>query len=180
MGVFGLSSKTTQDDLHREFSKFGELDKVDLVLDRQTNNSRCFGFIYFHREDDAVRAKEAMNGANLDGREIRTDFSLTDKAHAPTPGRYMGRVTHRGPPGRVDRYTPGGGRYGRDYGRYDPYERSDRSRDRYYRDDRDRYDRDDRGRDRYERDRDRYRYRDERERYDRDYGRYDRGYRDHY
>ena len=34
-----------------------------------------------------------MNGADLDGRKIRVDFSITKRPHTPTPGMYMGRPT---------------------------------------------------------------------------------------
>jgi len=67
----------------------------------------------------------------LHGREIRIDYSFTEKAHEPTPGTYMGRVTYPPPPRRM--YFP----------RYDPYERYDRGYDsRYDRERFDRYDRD--------------------------------------
>ena len=34
-----------------------------------------------------------MNGADLDHRKIRVDYSITKRAHTPTPGMYMGRPT---------------------------------------------------------------------------------------
>ena len=38
-------------------------------------------------------AKAETNGMELDGRRIRVDYSITSRAHSPTPGRYMGRPT---------------------------------------------------------------------------------------
>ena len=83
---------------------------------------------------------------------------MTDRAHAPTPGEYMG---HRRSGGR-DR-----DRDRRDRG--DPYRDSYRDRD-YRRDDYDRYDRDRYERDRYAERYDRYADRD-RDPYSRDGGR---------
>lgn len=40
---------------------------------------------------DAQRAVEAMNGRSLHGRQIRVDYSATQRAHAPTPGEYRGQ-----------------------------------------------------------------------------------------
>ena len=34
-----------------------------------------------------------MNGADLDHRKIRVDYSITKRPHTPTPGMYMGRPT---------------------------------------------------------------------------------------
>ena len=35
-----------------------------------------------------------MCDQEIDGRRIRVDFSITKKAHTPTPGVYMGRPTN--------------------------------------------------------------------------------------
>jgi len=37
------------------------------------------------------QAKERTTGIELDGRRIRVDFSVTRRAHTPTPGIYMGK-----------------------------------------------------------------------------------------
>merc|ERR1712165_33667 len=116
LGVFGLSLYTTERELEKEFSKFGPLEKVTVVLDGKTGRSRGFAFIYFESQEDAKAAKEAMSDQEIDGRRIRVDFSITKRAHTPTPGVYMGRPTYRGGGGGSggDRYSGGrgGGRYG--------------------------------------------------------------------
>jgi transformer-2 protein len=43
--------------------------------------------------EDAVEAKEAAPGTEIDGHKIRVDYSVTQRAHTPTPGQYMGRTT---------------------------------------------------------------------------------------
>jgi len=111
LGVFGLSLYTTERELEKEFGRFGNLDKVQVVLDGHSGRSRGFAFIYYDSIDDAEEARDKMNGIDLDGKKIRVDFSITKRAHTPTPGMYMGRPTE------------GSSRRGR-------------SRDRDYRDDR--------------------------------------------
>merc|ERR1711881_330731 len=113
LGVFGLSLYTTERELEKEFSKFGPLEKVSVVLDGKTGRSRGFAFIYFESQEDAKAAKEAMSDQEIDGRRVRVDFSITKRAHTPTPGVYMGRPTYRGGGGGGggDRYS-GGDRYG--------------------------------------------------------------------
>ena len=39
------------------------------------------------------QAKQSTNGLEIDGRRIRVDFSITKRAHTPTPGVYMGKAT---------------------------------------------------------------------------------------
>merc|ERR1712241_1058332 len=119
LGVFGLSLYTTERELEKEFSKFGPLEKVTVVLDGKTGRSRGFAFIYFESQEDAKAAKEAMSDQEIDGRRIRVDFSITKRPHTPTPGVYMGRPTYRGGGGGGGggyRGGDGGGRYDRGYG----------------------------------------------------------------
>ena len=118
VGVFGLSLNTTERELEKEFSKFGPLEKVTVILDGQTGRSRGFAFIYFKSQEDAKNAKEAMSDKEIDGRRVWVDFSITKRAHTPTPGVYMGtgRPTYRGGGGGGGsgvglRYSRGDGDY---------------------------------------------------------------------
>jgi len=110
LGVFGLSLYTSERELEAEFKKYGPLTKVQVVLDGHTGRSRGFAFIYFENTEDAQEARDAMTGAEMDGRKIRVDFSITKRAHTPTPGMYMGRPTTSGRHGGGDRGDRGGGR----------------------------------------------------------------------
>lgn len=40
--------------------------------------------------EDAARCIEKLNGLSLHGRNIRVDYSATQKPHSSTPGQYMG------------------------------------------------------------------------------------------
>uniref|UniRef100_A0A4W3J5X0 Transformer-2 protein homolog alpha-like n=1 Tax=Callorhinchus milii TaxID=7868 RepID=A0A4W3J5X0_CALMI len=126
LGVFGLSLYTTERDLRDVFSRYGPLASINVVYDQRTGRSRGFGFVYFENVEDSKEAKERVNGMELGGRRIRVDYSITKRAHTPTPGIYMGRPTTD----RSDRYDE------RDYsGRYrrrspSPYYSRYRSRSR--------------------------------------------------
>ncbi|XP_070800546.1 transformer-2 protein homolog alpha isoform X3 [Pituophis catenifer annectens] len=98
LGVFGLSLYTTERDLREVFSRYGPLSGVNVVYDQRTGRSRGFAFVYFERIDDSKEAMEHANGMELDGRRIRVDYSITKRAHTPTPGIYMGRPTQRRSP----------------------------------------------------------------------------------
>jgi len=137
LGVFGLSLETTDRELERQFSRFGPLSRVQIVLDGQTGQSRGFAFVYFENLEDARNAKEEMCDKDLDGRRIRVDYSLTKRPHTPTPGCYMGRRSsysrggggYRGGGGGYDRRDHGGYRGGGGHDRYrrspSPYHRRD-------------------------------------------------------
>jgi transformer-2 protein len=59
----------------------------------QTGRSRGFAFVYYSSKEDARAAKDRCSGMDIDGRRIRVDYSITQRAHTPTPGIYMGRPT---------------------------------------------------------------------------------------
>uniref|UniRef100_A0A0N4WAG6 RRM domain-containing protein n=1 Tax=Haemonchus placei TaxID=6290 RepID=A0A0N4WAG6_HAEPC len=104
LGCFNLSVYTTEKDLRELFGEFGEIEKascvsrlttylkVELVYDHPTGRSRGFGFVYFERLEDACAARDKLSGQEIDGHKIRVDYSLTKRAHTPTPGQYMGAI----------------------------------------------------------------------------------------
>ncbi|CAH0777517.1 unnamed protein product [Bemisia tabaci] len=95
LGVFGLSIHTTEDQIYDIFSKYGSLERVQVIVDAQTRRSRGFCFVYFKNYEDAKAAKEECSDMDVDGRRIRVDFSITERAHTPTPGMYMGKPSYR-------------------------------------------------------------------------------------
>ncbi|XP_048478660.1 transformer-2 protein homolog alpha isoform X3 [Plutella xylostella] len=138
LGVFGLSLYTTEQQINHIFSKYGPVEKTQVVIDAKTGRSRGFCFVYFESQDDAKIAKNECTGMEIDGRRIRVDFSITQRAHTPTPGIYMGKPTVRGDNGydrrggggrdRDDYYYRGGGGGGYRERERDYYHRSYRHR----------------------------------------------------
>jgi len=96
IGVFGLSLYTQERDIRELFARYGPIDDIQLVHDHQTGRSRGFAFVYYRNTEDAVEAKDRLTGAEIDGRNIRIDYSITERAHTPTPGVYLGKPTSRG------------------------------------------------------------------------------------
>ncbi|KAJ0011686.1 hypothetical protein NQD34_012661 [Periophthalmus magnuspinnatus] len=71
--IGGLSFDTNEDTLAAAFGKYGTIEKVDVIRDRETGRSRGFGFVKYDNAEDAKDALDAMNGKTLDGRAIRVD-----------------------------------------------------------------------------------------------------------
>lgn len=93
--------------LQELFSRYGEVENVQLVFDHPSGRSRGFGFVYFERMEDAMEAKEKLAGAEVDGHRVRVDYSITKRAHTPTPGIYMGTPSQsRGYSSRYSRRSP--------------------------------------------------------------------------
>jgi RNA recognition motif-containing protein len=107
--VGGLSWDTNEAELRRAFETFGELTDATVVTDRQTGQSRGFGFVSFADDAAAANAIAQMNGAMLDGRAIRVNEA---QERAPRGGGGGGGGFGGGGGGGGER-RGGGGRGGR-------------------------------------------------------------------
>ncbi|KAK3814386.1 MAG: hypothetical protein J3Q66DRAFT_371288 [Benniella sp.] len=141
--VNGLSNKTEQADLEDLFGKYGKVEKVQIMFDPHTRESRGFAFVTMVRPEDADAAMQVLNGFELHGRAMSVNMARRGRARTPTPGQYRGPPKReRGMDRRGDRFDP---RYDprgpeprdyrggpiRDYGRPGPYDRWMGGRPRY-------------------------------------------------
>ena len=68
--VAKLSSSTTGDDLQEIFSQYGEVTSAKVIIDRETGNSKGFGFVEMPNAEEANAAIAALNESEVDGKEI--------------------------------------------------------------------------------------------------------------
>jgi len=73
--VGNLSYSTGDQQLHEAFSAYGPVLSASVVTDRESGQSRGFGFVEYGSADEAQRAIDAMNGANLDGRSLNVNVA---------------------------------------------------------------------------------------------------------
>ncbi|MBO4319096.1 MAG: RNA-binding protein [Treponema sp.] len=69
--VGNLSYSTDKDTLQNLFSEYGNIVSSTVITDKQTGNSKGFGFVEFEDELCAKKAVSALNGREVDGRRIR-------------------------------------------------------------------------------------------------------------
>eukprot|EP00756_Hemistasia_phaeocysticola_P010166 Hpha_TRINITY_DN14999_c0_g1::TRINITY_DN14999_c0_g1_i1::g.143601::m.143601 len=79
--AFNLPHNTQDDQLKEFFSQFGNVLKIFTIREKQRGCSRCKGyaFVYFKDIESAMRAKEGASGAKFQGRQLRVDFSTTQR-----------------------------------------------------------------------------------------------------
>lgn len=68
--VGNLSPKVTENDLHDLFTQHGPVTEVNLMMDRATGQSRGFAFVTMENDDTATAAIAALNGKEMDGRNL--------------------------------------------------------------------------------------------------------------
>ena len=99
--VGNLSFKATESDLRDAFSAFGEVSKVSIIVDRETNRSRGFAFVEMPNSQEAKAAIAGLNQTTVADREISCNEA---------------REREDRPSGGGSRYGGGGGGGGRSGG----------------------------------------------------------------
>ena len=82
--VGNLSYSTTDESLGRAMERFGYVANARVVLDRETGQSRGFGFVTFEDETSCAECVEIGPGMRIDDREVKVEASI-DKNYVPTP-----------------------------------------------------------------------------------------------
>jgi RNA recognition motif-containing protein len=89
--VGNLSFKATESDLRDAFSAFGEVSKVSIIVDRETNRSRGFAFVEMPNSQEAKSAIAGLNQTTVADREISCN-EAREREDRPSGGgsRYGG------------------------------------------------------------------------------------------
>lgn len=77
--VRNIARNTTEEELRSLFEEFGTLQSCSLVLDKETGESKGFGFVEMPKIGDAKLAIKKLNGKEVDGSKLRVK-KTEDKA----------------------------------------------------------------------------------------------------
>jgi cold-inducible RNA-binding protein len=69
--VGNLNYDTTESTLRTLFEEHGEIESINVIMDRMTGRSKGFGFVEMVEEAAAQAAIAALDGQMVDGRNIR-------------------------------------------------------------------------------------------------------------
>lgn len=96
--VGSLAFTATDDDLAQFFAQAGNVVSAKVIMDRDTNRSKGFGFVEMSSDDEAKKAVETLDGKELNGRAINVSEA---RPREERPRRDFGG---RGDFGGRDRY----------------------------------------------------------------------------
>ena len=94
--VGNLSFKTTENDLQDAFAAHGTVLETNVMMDRMTGRPRDFAFVTMSTPEEAQKAIEGMNGAQLDGRALTVNVARPREERAPGGGGGGGRRDYGG------------------------------------------------------------------------------------
>lgn len=87
--VGNLPFTLTNDDLKAAFKSFGTIVNARIIMDRETNRSKGFGFVEFTTDDEGKTAIETMNGKDVGGRALKVTAANAEQDR-PVGGRRFG------------------------------------------------------------------------------------------
>ena len=103
--VGNLTYNVSESDLEALFAPFGTVQSAQIIIDRDTNRSKGFGFVEMDTDAQAQAAIQGLNARDHDGRNLTVNEAKPREAR-PSGGGYGGGG------GGGGGYGGGGGRGG--------------------------------------------------------------------
>ncbi len=82
--VGNLPYSVDQQALETAFAEFGTVDSAKVISDRDTGQSKGFGFVEMSSDAEAQKAIQGMNGTDMGGRDVKVNEA---KPQAPRENR---------------------------------------------------------------------------------------------
>ena len=86
--VGNLSYNTSEDGLRNLFAGFGNVTSAKIVFDRDTGNSKGFGFVEMSTDEEASAAIAGTNGREFDGPQLRVNEAMDKPRRDHDAGGY--------------------------------------------------------------------------------------------
>jgi RNA recognition motif-containing protein len=100
--VGNLDFSATESSVRSLFERYGQVDRVNIVTDRDTGRSRGFAFVEMANPAEANKAIAALNGFDLEGRQLNVN-EARPKAEGGSRGFGGGGYNRGGGGGRPRR-----------------------------------------------------------------------------
>jgi RNA recognition motif-containing protein len=84
--IGGLSFSTSTEKLRETFAQAGRVESAAVVTDRDTGQSRGFGFVEMATAEEADQAIATFNGKDLDGRQLRVEKATSGGTRSGSGG----------------------------------------------------------------------------------------------
>lgn len=71
--VGNMNYSTAENNLRDLFAQYGNVQTVNIIVDRYTGKAKGFGFVEMETEEEARAAIDALNGFEFMGRQLRVN-----------------------------------------------------------------------------------------------------------
>jgi RNA recognition motif-containing protein len=86
--VGGLAYSVTEQELEALFAEQGKVTSAFVIKDRDSGQSKGFGFVEMEDDDAALAAIKALNGKELSGRSIMVNEARPQEDRRPSGGNF--------------------------------------------------------------------------------------------
>lgn len=127
--VGNLNYTLSEEEVSELFAQFGEVTSVKLIKDRETGRAKGFGFIEMADDAEGAAAVEQLDGAMVQGRNIKVNEAKPRENTGGGGGGFRQRREggfQRNQGGGGYRRNDGGDRFQRNSNSDRPYQRRDR------------------------------------------------------
>jgi RNA recognition motif-containing protein len=96
--VANIPFKASEQELKELFEQYGEVSSAKIIMDKETQRSRGFGFIEMQDDSAARQAISKLNGFSFLGKELSVNEARpkTDSPRSGGGGGYKGGGYNRG------------------------------------------------------------------------------------
>ncbi|MBI1914779.1 MAG: RNA-binding protein [Planctomycetes bacterium] len=108
--VGNLAYSVTASDLEKLFEPFGRVESAQVIADRDTGQSKGFGFVEMGSDQEAQAAIAGLNGQEVSGRALTVNEARPKEGGGGGRGGFGGGRGGHGGGGGGGRGGPGGGR----------------------------------------------------------------------
>lgn len=98
--VGNLAAAVSESDLRRAFGAYGQVASAAVIKDRDSGQSRAFGFVEMPDADEARAAMDGLNGTDLKGKPLRLSEAKTQGGRREDRGSLSGPAMRRPGTGR--------------------------------------------------------------------------------
>ena len=109
--VGNLTYNVNESDLEALFAPYGTVQSAQIIVDRETNRSKGFGFVEMSTEAEAEAAIQGLNERNHEGRNLTVNIAKPRESRGGGGGYGGGGGGYGGGGGRSGGGGYGGGRY---------------------------------------------------------------------
>ena len=88
--VGNLPYSASQQTLQDAFGEYGTVDSANVITDRDTGQSKGFGFVEMSTDAEAQKAIQGLNATSLEGRQIKVNEARPRAPRGGGGGGYGG------------------------------------------------------------------------------------------
>ena len=86
--IGNLPYSLSEEELSDAFAQFGQVDRANIIMDKETGRSKGFGFVEMPNDDEAQNDIDSLHDSDLNGRSIKVNQARPREERPPRRDNY--------------------------------------------------------------------------------------------